>query len=148
MDVGLSEETVKMLEQRLGKGWADAALRGFALTFILAPVIATLLLTLLLLGLVVGVWGWALEQRDRTTWVIMIAALVPVAIIYLATNLIFKWQLNRRYRPIFQRMDEVTAAVAVVNEKQERVDAALTEMEERAALLGVTEQQTDAKLDS
>ena len=143
---------VEMIEQRLGKGWADWSLRGVALALIVSPGLIGLTLFLLVSGVVVGVWAWALNQADTTTFLIMVAAFVPLAVLYGITDLILGWQSRRHRKMVNDTFDRASAALEEqrdsLSDYERRIDRALTILEERYALLEEGSQGSSGRLET
>ena len=133
MEIGLSHETVEMIEQHLGPRWARRALWGVTFTMILAPFIASVTLAALAVGLLFGIWAWAVNQVSDIAGVAIGVSLVTAVI-----GVLLFHALLTLFRP---RAERILAESKQVTAEAGKMLAESRQMTEKAEAIHLETQQ-------
>lgn len=76
MEIGLSHETLAMIEERLGPEWAKRALWGVTLAIIISPILIILTLGTLSIALFLAILGWTVNELSEVLGLVLTASVV------------------------------------------------------------------------
>lgn len=108
-----------MIEERLGRRWADWALRGITATMIISPLLFVVALIALTAALLLTVWGWALNEMSGVLGAVLAWAVFSAVGGYLAFSLVEKLLLRPR---IAEEHDHIHAHLDELSEAHRQLD--------------------------
>lgn len=115
MDVGLSREMIAMIDERLGASWGKAAIFSVTLALIASPIIIVVTAG----ALVVGVWGWSVNQLSGVVGLTLAWAVGSSFAALVLFELFSRFYMNPRAEEIVREAKELIIEMQTMMNQRE-----------------------------